>query len=1114
MNKAKERPIIDTRQDSENGQRPKPTLDPVKERQSEYYPEGLGSNTQQNEKRISQAPSEKPPSQEHNTRRKSLQPSLKSVAEPSSPAPSDSFSDVADKKTTSKRFEIKKPSSTAASKSYLGPMLPEVSRVSGFGDSFGESFLGSPGGFGSFPAGQTAEATPENTEKEKSRNSQERRRSDLQHQPSLGFTSAVHQSFDNAQEQVPPTPSSTADSSVERSASGGTSAVSPIISRGPSTAMHGLQNTLPGIDDVASPEESSRKSFGERPGSSSTLGTPTQSKSAALPAALKVEETSPPPSFIPGHRRDMSTPSPDNSPARTPALEAKRPLKQPQEVELATTTPTPTDTDYSSDRNFKPLESETAQSAQRMSEVQEFKGDNQLAGEDVPAGVQDQVSTSLPQQGSPQQRSDSSENGRVRNLTDRFETRSRPESPLSVTTPSSAQVRETPATGGLPPPRPANDRVQSFRPQIPGGWTSTSSVMSSSKAIPQASSDTGAQSSKVETKVPIQQEVESDSPDKASNVGLAQAKEVSEKAFAAAATVGTALAGALVAAVGGDHVKAEENASDTRDAEGQSPALARSRSSSSSEKEEAATASYVHDFPKPLTLDNKAVSTASLPLPKDSPKTETKAYPDPNSDSRNDSQRLSQQQALPNISTNVREHEYESDRLRREIKKELGPSEPTTAESDSPYQASSKYSTTQSGTRSAVESAVLPHEYENYWDDKSDEDSVKGKFTESPATANLPGPREDPLRDKPDPSIESTDQSAQAPQTATSEVPQLLQKPHTLPHRFSWEAPLQELSPPSAPPQEPSFVEAPNRSGQEPAPTVQQGGLQEPSDYPETARSSTVVETSTLGLNDSIRKPPKLAEEAEESDKFLPESDAPFGPEKSLAPYANAPEAIRPDNQKETVGVPEPGPSSPFEDRGPPQQMDTKVAREAFLPQQSHVPPTPSKVKDQPSPNTVPSTQPKMPPFREILALKSSAERVKAYNDTRINFANLNTGLNQWLAVTAQTLPEHADLLSSQGRSATFQGHKASPSRSKLGGIIPSGSYQASTPDAMGSGASQPYMGTGGSGGKISSQQVQAKSKELLHSAGVFGGKANVAAKGLFSKGKNKFRGSGGLDKV
>jgi hypothetical protein len=50
------------------------------------------------------------------------------------------------------------------------------------------------------------------------------------------------------------------------------------------------------------------------------------------------------------------------------------------------------------------------------------------------------------------------------------------------------------------------------------------------------------------------------------------------------------------------------------------------------------------------------------------------------------------------------------------------------------------------------------------------------------------------------------------------------------------------------------------------------------------------------------------------------------------------------------------------------------------------------------------------------------------------------------------------------------------------------------------------------SGNKQSGQQT--KGKDLLHSAGVFGGKASKAGKGFFAKGKSKLRGSGSGDKV
>ena len=70
-----------------------------------------------------------------------------------------------------------------------------------------------------------------------------------------------------------------------------------------------------------------------------------------------------------------------------------------------------------------------------------------------------------------------------------------------------------------------------------------------------------------------------------------------------------------------------------------------------------------------------------------------------------------------------------------------------------------------------------------------------------------------------------------------------------------------------------------------------------------------------------------------------------------------------------------------------------------------------------------------------------------------------------------------------------------------------------STPTATPQG-NQQSVGGAGAGGKSTSHQMQAKGKDLLHSAGVLGGKATIGAKGLFAKGKSRFRGSGGADKV
>ncbi|KAI9045659.1 uncharacterized protein KD926_008076 [Aspergillus affinis] len=94
----------------------------------------------------------------------------------------------------------------------------------------------------------------------------------LHHNPSLGFRSVVHQAFD-----VPETPSSTLES-VGRSNSDSTSVISPII--------------------------------GQR----------TTSDSRTPTIVEEPESTTPPKGFKPGHRRDLSVPSPGNSPSRKPEI--------------------------------------------------------------------------------------------------------------------------------------------------------------------------------------------------------------------------------------------------------------------------------------------------------------------------------------------------------------------------------------------------------------------------------------------------------------------------------------------------------------------------------------------------------------------------------------------------------------------------------------------------------------------------------------------------------------------------------------------------------------------------------------------------------------------------
>ncbi|KAK3072733.1 hypothetical protein LTR53_006267 [Teratosphaeriaceae sp. CCFEE 6253] len=174
----------------------------------------------------------------------------------------------------------------------------------------------------------------------------------------------------------------------------------------------------------------------------------------------------------------------------------------------------------------------------------------------------------------------------------------------------------------------------------------------------------------------------------------------------------------------------------------------------------------------------------------------------------------------------------------------------------------------------------------------------------------------------------------------------------------------------------------------------------------------------------------------------------------------------------------------------------------------------------------------RVPPFREILAIKSSPQRIQAYDDTRQTFAELDTGLQGWLAGMVEKHPEHAHSLNASSAtrpgaglrvsSGTFK-HRHSPSIIKFtkqftnatgsAGAPPSDAAIRKASVGMGSGGGMAddapktapaQRRTGGFAGEtpIDVEKMQQKGKEIMKSVG--GG-----AKGLFQRGKSRFGRSG-----
>lgn len=164
------------------------------------------------------------------------------------------------------------------------------------------------------------------------------------------------------------------------------------------------------------------------------------------------------------------------------------------------------------------------------------------------------------------------------------------------------------------------------------------------------------------------------------------------------------------------------------------------------------------------------------------------------------------------------------------------------------------------------------------------------------------------------------------------------------------------------------------------------------------------------------------------------------------------------------------------------------------------------------------SPQSKTAHVRDIMAMQSHDQKLSAFNQTRDQFATADTGLDAWIQYIGESLPEYADVIALNGQlpSDANLSHKAM-GRSKFPKFSSLGTLSFPSPHHDGSGGRSTHArqpSTSGTSNVAHGQQVQAKGKEFLHSAGVLGGKAGGAAKGLFAKGRSRLRNTGSGDKV
>jgi hypothetical protein len=354
----------------------------------------------------------------------------------------------------------------------------------------------------------------------------------------------------------------------------------------------------------------------------------------------------------------------------------------------------------------------------------------------------------------------------------------------------------------------------------------------------------------------------------------------------------------------------------------------------------------------------------------------------------------------------------------------------------------------------ARQSVYLPSEYDSYWNDQ-------------------PGiPPTNPLQLRP--AEPSNPAPSQEPAIPSDPAPNPVSKPRqTLKKRFSWE--VSDDSDEEDVLEEPS-VPAPIQPVQtQPVQTLLISGA-------EVASESTGSIPQSLSNRDS-------AEHA------LAETDLPI-------------RQASPDEEKEIVDLEEAEPQklsyiAPVAEPEVP-TLETEDRALSTQPAQPQV------------------NEASLPTFRKIMEISNSSEKIRVFNETREQFAAIESGLSDWIRRSSESLPEHADLIQANGRLPGGAPTSGLPSKAKFPKLSSLGNLSLPTTsshsDATSPAGFSPTHArrSSGSHGVINRQNVELKGKDLLHSAGVLGGKAGGkaagAARGLFAKGKSKLRGADKVD--
>ncbi|RFU35294.1 hypothetical protein B7463_g1047, partial [Scytalidium lignicola] len=524
-------------------------------------------------------------------------------------------------------------------------------------------------------------------------------------------------------------------------------------------------------------------------------------------------------------------------------------------------------------------------------------------------------------------------------------------------------------------------------------------------------------------------------------------------------------------------------------------------------------------------------STAPLPPPKDTSINEAKDVRPGSLSSATDQLAPEESHespglyALPDSSADTRSQAEENDRLRNEIVQSLGAPEP----SDMVRRHDSYLYDDSSPSGHARESTYLPSEYDNYWATTAEEAEPVPQLpspTRIPAEAPNPVHQEpqSPFKEQPLPEQHPESPSVPPLEVRKSVVLESLPQQPALEHRFSWEKRL------NLPP-----LRAELQSSAEPAVDAEDKQATGPQDQVEVSSQpmSVAENPSQSGLevleDNSKYHPDVTPAEGRSPSEPKPVSDSGLGSGAEMLAGATmlaggvapaydptAEHRLSLAEMKDII-LSDSYPTS----TGPPEDQHP-----AFAP---HLDQSSQPEPQNPVSPTIVLPQPvKIMPFKDIASMSSPYQRIQTYEQTRQQFAAMDTGLANWVIMIKSLHAEHSNATGSYAGSGgdkflkpisgSQQGLQQPYYQQYLNASSPTAPTSTNTARLSGSSSNpnaplQSYSFSP-AGSKLTSHEVQAKGKELLHAAGVFGGKAGKAGKGLLAKGKNRFRSSGSGDKI